>query len=301
LFPSATAPWEVGWRVNQQWLKNNRDPDYTIFGIGIRDSNRPQFASGDLLLGLALAHGALFDIKNKEDLASFDLSYGENPLCWKEDYKKKPIFRNVTATGAQDSPLTSNVFTSYLHHIFNAAGYREHPTIHCLRRNLAREVEKHYQAHCSSIDTVSAILDEKPQSKYIAFLQVYGQFCEPGMLVELPAHIEERILNLPEISRIKERIEYFQHCGDDENLSVAKLQYRESLVRQRRAALKSYQDSWVQAKRDQNILNRVKQSYHVTKRHLYACSIPDYARTCANSNGYVLFHGNDFWRQARLC
>ncbi|KAJ5816634.1 hypothetical protein N7447_008867 [Penicillium robsamsonii] len=39
------------------------------FGISIRDSNRPQFTSGYLLLSLALAHGALFRVNTVDDLA----------------------------------------------------------------------------------------------------------------------------------------------------------------------------------------------------------------------------------------
>ncbi|CEJ58338.1 hypothetical protein PMG11_06997 [Penicillium brasilianum] len=279
LFPSTTALWETGWKVNQKWLKNNRDSDYTVFGIGIRDSKRPQFASGDLLLGLALVRGALFGIETKEDLVKYDLSNGEIPLRWKKSFMEKPLFTNVTASGPQDIPLTSKDFSAYLHQIFDAAGYSEHPTIHCLRRNLAKEVEKsygsapvsqilaqkdpntfpeHYQAHCSSIDTVSAILDEKAQTKHIAYFQGYSQFCEPGMPVELPAHIKESILKLPEITEIQNRVELLEKVGDEEGLMVGKLQYREALVRQRRIALKTYQDSWVKAKRDQDILNRRK-------------------------------------------
>lgn len=50
------------------------------FGIGIWDSNRPQFVLGYLLLSLALAHGALFGVNTVDDLAKFDLSNGEIPL-----------------------------------------------------------------------------------------------------------------------------------------------------------------------------------------------------------------------------
>jgi hypothetical protein len=111
------------------------------FGIGIRDSKRPQFASGDLLLGLALGSGALFGIETIEDLAQFDPSNGEIPLRRKESFMKIPIFTNVTASGPQDIPLMSKDSSAYLHQIFDAAGYSEHLTIHCLRRNLAKEVE----------------------------------------------------------------------------------------------------------------------------------------------------------------
>lgn len=61
------------------------------FGIGIRDSNRPQFASGYLLLSLALAHGALFQVSTVDDLAQFDLSNGEIPLRWKTEYLENDI------------------------------------------------------------------------------------------------------------------------------------------------------------------------------------------------------------------
>jgi hypothetical protein len=60
--------------------------------IGIRDTKRPLFASGDLLLGLELGSGALFGIETVEDLAKYDLSYGEVPLRWKERFMKKTIF-----------------------------------------------------------------------------------------------------------------------------------------------------------------------------------------------------------------
>ncbi|OQD85679.1 hypothetical protein PENANT_c009G09656 [Penicillium antarcticum] len=280
LFPSSTAPWEVGWRVNQKWLKNNRDEKYTVFGIGIRDSNKPQFASGQLLLALALAHGALFGIETLSDLEECDLSNGEIPLEWKESFKTKPIFRNVTADGPQEIPLTNKEFSSYLHQIFDAAGYSEHPTIHCLRRNLAKEVEsrygsapvsqilahrdpktfpEHYQAHCSSIDTVSAVLDEKAETNHIEYFQGYTQFREPGLPVNLPAHIEESILMLPEIVELRSRIGELKKCDNQTDLPATKLRYRNALVRQRRFELKRYQTSWVQARRDQKILNRGKE------------------------------------------
>lgn len=41
-----------------------------------------------------------------------------------------------------DVPLTQEKFTSYLHLIWVAARYSEHPTIYYLRRNLAKEVNR---------------------------------------------------------------------------------------------------------------------------------------------------------------
>ncbi|KAJ5405284.1 hypothetical protein N7465_006568 [Penicillium sp. CMV-2018d] len=50
------------------------------FGIGIRDSSKPQFVSDEVLLSLALEHGALFGIESVADLVQYDLSNGEIPL-----------------------------------------------------------------------------------------------------------------------------------------------------------------------------------------------------------------------------
>jgi hypothetical protein len=69
------------------------------FGIGIRDSNRPQFASGYLLLALALTHGALFGVDTIDDLAKFDLSAREVPLRWKNEFLEKLVLMNVIADG----------------------------------------------------------------------------------------------------------------------------------------------------------------------------------------------------------
>ncbi|KAI2741899.1 hypothetical protein DTO013E5_5321 [Penicillium roqueforti] len=286
LFPSTTAPWAVGWRVKQVWLKNNRCPQYTVFGIGIRDSNRPQFASGYLLLSLALAHGALFRVNTVDDLAQFDLSNGEIPLRWKDEYLEKPVLRHATADGPQETPLTKQKFCSCLRQIFAAAGYfGELATIHCIRRNLGKKVEKrhgsapvsqimahqgpgtfpeHYQAHCSSMDTVSAVLDEADQSDHIEYFQGYVQFYERGLPSELPAEVKKSILEKPDMVRMRDRIDLFERGHDANSLKHEQLEYRKALVRHRLSELKQYQNRWVREKRDQKIINRGKEE----PRHL---------------------------------
>ena len=66
------------------------------FGIGIRDDNRPQFATGIFLLTIALADGALFGIESIEDLTEFDLrksGHSQIPLRWKEDRSWQTSFQ----------------------------------------------------------------------------------------------------------------------------------------------------------------------------------------------------------------
>lgn len=231
-------------------------------GIGIRDSNRPQFASGYLLLALALTHGALFGVDTVDDLAKFDLSAGEVPLRWKNEFLEKTVLMNVTADGPQETPLTKQKFSFCLRQIFTAAGYfGELATVHCIRRNLGKKIEgeslqhkkhrnevkllkpnigrhgsasvsqimahrgpgtfpEHYQAHCSSIDTVSAVLDEEDQSNHIEYFQGYSQFYERGLPSELPAEIKESILEKPEIAEIRARIQRFEQSHDGESLNL---------------------------------------------------------------------------------
>ncbi|KAJ5829188.1 uncharacterized protein N7525_007441 [Penicillium rubens] len=281
LFPSSTGRWAVGWKVDQKWLKNRRCEKYTVFGIGIRDSNRPQFASGYLLLSLALAHGAIYGVDTVDDLAQFDLSNGEIRLRWKEEYLDKPVLRHATADGPQETPLTKQKFCSCLRQIFTAAGYfGELATIHCIRRNLGKKVEKrngsapvsqilahrglntfpeHYQAHCSSIDTVGAVLDEEDQSDHIEYFQGYVQYYERGLPGELPAEIKESILEKPDMVEMRAQIDSFAQNHDENSLKNKKLEYRKALVRHRLFELRQYQIRWAQEKRDRKVINRGKE------------------------------------------
>jgi hypothetical protein len=123
-------------RIVTEWLVR--------FGIGIRDNNRPQFASGILLLVIALAQGAIFGIDSLDDLAQFDLRDGrttEVPLRWNTHALNKPVFRNVTAKGPQEVPLNKERFCSFLRSLLTAAGYSKYATIHDIRRELGNKIE----------------------------------------------------------------------------------------------------------------------------------------------------------------
>ncbi|KAE8314459.1 hypothetical protein BDV41DRAFT_575719 [Aspergillus transmontanensis] len=142
-----------------------------------------RFASGYVLLAIALQHGALFGINTAEDLAKYDLSDGRPiSLRWKDEYLNKPVLRNVTTDGPQDVPLTKERFCEIRRGRVTAAGYSESLTIHKVRKSLGSVIEgkyasalvsqiyghkdagtypKDYVLHCSSIHTVSAVLGEE--------------------------------------------------------------------------------------------------------------------------------------------
>lgn len=114
--------------------------------------------------------------------------------------------------------------------------------------------------HCSSIDTVSAVLGEEEQSDHIDYFQGFERFYEHGYPGELPAEIEADILQIPELIEIRSRVEQLEGMNiDRESIATEKLKYRKALLRLRIAGLKEYQSHWVRERRDQRILNRGKE------------------------------------------
>ena len=275
-----------------------------------------------------------------DDLAQFDLSNGEIPLRWKEEYLDKPVLRHATADGPQETPLTKQKFCSCLRQIFTAAGYfGELATIHCIRRNLGKKVEskpptphkhnrhkgeililsliterngsapvsqilahrglntfpEHYQAHCSSIDTVGAVLDEEDQSDHIEYFQGYVQYYERGLPGELPAEIKESILEKPDMVAMRAQIESFAQNHDEDRLKDKKLEYRKALVRHRLSELRQYQTRWAQEKRDRKVINRGKEEPTHSENDIRARTqmliMPEIARiaTAMSSNKELSF------------
>ncbi|KAB8067815.1 hypothetical protein BDV29DRAFT_199846 [Aspergillus leporis] len=186
------------------------------FGIGIRDNNKPQFASGTLLLVIALARGTLFNIKSLGDLAQYDLRAGpttEIPLRWKTDALNKPVFRNR--------------FCYFFRLILITTSYSKNATVHDIHRELGKKIEdqdmapvsqlyahrsestypEHYQAYCSLINMVGGVLNDEEETYHIAYFQDYRQFRKIGLPFELPTKKKEAILGRPELVEARNRIQ----------------------------------------------------------------------------------------------
>lgn len=118
---------------------------------------------------------------------------------------------------------------------------------------------KDYVLHCSSIDTVSAVLGEEEDKSHIEYFQGFERFYEHGLPGELPAQVEERLLQEPELVEIKSRVTQLEAFdGDKEHITAERLNYRKALVRFRLSELKKYQSSWIRERRDRRILNKGK-------------------------------------------
>lgn len=105
-------------------------------------------------------------------------------------------------------------------------------------------------AHCSSIDTVACILDEEKDDRHIEYFQGNKQFRENGLPGHLPARIEESILESDELAEIRSRIGLAEAIGDKDRGNHERLQYRNTHIRLRLAALTKYRTQWVRDRRD---------------------------------------------------
>lgn len=91
-----------------------------------------------------------------EDLAQFDLrdgQYTKIPLRWKDSALDRPVFRNVTAQGAQEAVLDKQRFCTFLRQILTMAGYSKRATIHDIRRSLGTKIECKLQPRLLFRDT----------------------------------------------------------------------------------------------------------------------------------------------------
>lgn len=114
--------------------------------------------------------------------------------------------------------------------------------------------------HCSSIDTVSAILEEDDQTDHIEYFQGFDRFYERGLPGELPAEILESICAKPEMKEMRDHIKELEDQSDHEQaIAIEKRKYNKALIRDRLSELKRYQSHWVRQRRDQRILNRGKE------------------------------------------
>ena len=120
--------WKVIYRVDQRFVKNNRDPENTVYGLlylfvsistdggrlrrfGTSTSQHRQLLKDDTqyLLALALADRAIQGITSAEDLWELQIPDGEDelPLRWTDDAEHLLILRNATMqAGVSEEPLS---------------------------------------------------------------------------------------------------------------------------------------------------------------------------------------------------
>jgi hypothetical protein len=168
----------------------------------------------------------------------------------------------------------SQIFQSTLRN----AGYFGAATVHSIRRGIGQKVNKIYTeversqhltqadprifgqayvANTSSVDGQGAFIGEALNHEHIEFFQGLGLFREPGLPCELPARLEHELKQKPRLQELEEEV---RRCprGCPTALKHAKQLLATYWKTLRRVALYNYQETWVQERRDWQVLTRGK-------------------------------------------
>lgn len=120
-----------------------------------------------------------------------------------------------------------------------------------------------YVANCSSVDGQAAFRDEEGDQRHIEYFQSLEKFHEDGLPDKLPAHLEEELEQDPHLCELEENVQALMGAtgamGDNQAFSTAKRQLTTYSRKLKRDALRLYQETWVQERRDWKILTRGKE------------------------------------------
>ncbi|KAJ4507488.1 hypothetical protein HRR83_004066 [Exophiala dermatitidis] len=255
--------WRLIYKVDQRWVKNNRDPENIVFGAAAKDHERLFYNDAGFLLAMAIADNALFGYESLEDVRAQEIPSGEDELVlrFKDSASERPILRKCTKTGGvTDDPMPKSSFTAILKSTLTNAGYLCGPSIHAIRRQLGKEVDKRYTAvqrsqhltqadervfgqsyvaNCSSVDGQAAFRNEKSDHRHIEYFQSMEKFHEDGLPDKLPSHLEDEIYRDPELRELKQETQTFtQTGGGSKGRSQPKQQYANRLKKLKNQALR---------------------------------------------------------------
>ena len=134
---TSTGRWRLIYKIDQRWVKNNRDPENIVFGTAGHEHDRFIYDDSAFLLTMAMADKALFGYETSADLQEQEIPLGENELVlrFKESMLDKPILRKCTkASGVTDEPMPRSAFSDILRNTFRNAGYLCTTSVHAIRR-----------------------------------------------------------------------------------------------------------------------------------------------------------------------
>ena len=278
---TANDKWTCFYKLDQRWVKNNRDPENIVFGTVLREHDMLIWDDTVFLLIMAFADKALWGFNTMADLQEQRIPQGQDYLTlrWRDSVLNKPILRKCTkAGGVTDEPMPRSAFSQIFQSTLLNAGYNYAATVHSIRRQLGKKVDELYTevqrsqhltqadprifgqayvANTSSVDGQGAFLGEVVQHEQIDYFQGLEQFREPGLPCELSARLEEELEREPKVQELDREI---QECPRDcrtalEQSKQLLASYRKRLKRVR---LHEYRDKWIQERRDWQIITRGK-------------------------------------------
>ncbi|KAF4227251.1 hypothetical protein CNMCM8980_005978 [Aspergillus fumigatiaffinis] len=278
LFRTVDAPWKIGYRLDQHWVKNNVDPKNAALGAAIWDCDEPLYAGALLLLALAIADGALWGYSSAADFFEQVIPAGRNqlPLRWNDEALNRCIIRHTTAKGVSEDPLSKERYQEAFRQILRKI-YLNTPTIHDYRRHLAESVKEKYTLQSASqllghkstsvtaesyvasvcgVDGLNAARGRETDHTHIEYFQGYEQFYEQGLPRKLPIQKELELGSDALLVEMRAEIDNASTTGDRERLNA---QYRAQKKRIYARELERFRKEWVRQRRDQFILTRGKE------------------------------------------
>ncbi|KAL6716976.1 hypothetical protein ACLMJK_004889 [Lecanora helva] len=280
-----SSRWKVIYRIDQRWIKNNKDPENIAFGASTSQHCKLLYDDTQYLLALAIADQAIHGVDDIDALWELQIPPGQKELIlrWNDEVSDLSIIRKATkAHGVTKSPLPQRTFACIVKSIFKLSGYYGNPTVHSIRRGLGKKVDERYSdvqrsqhltqsdkrvfgqsyvGNTSSVDGRSAFLSETAQHDHVNFFQSYAKLREPGLITKLPAAKAVAIWRNPELLDLEKRLKQLQ----DTNATAAEIKVAQRSVSRLYHQLSSQilvqcQQEWVQDRRDWKVQTRGKES-----------------------------------------
>ncbi|KAI9773208.1 MAG: hypothetical protein M1839_002216 [Geoglossum umbratile] len=280
----ADESWKVIYRIDQRWVKNNRDPENITYGASTSQHTKLIFDDTQYLLALAFADKAFYEIDSPEKFWQLQIPKGEKALIlrWEDAVKNLPILRNATLQkGVSETPLPRVTFERIVRSVMRMSGYFGYATVHAIRRYLGKKLNERYTetersqhitqndprvygqsytANTTSCDGRQAFLDEAAQHDHVEYFQGFSKFCEKGLPHALPAEKKAALENDPQIIELRDRVQQLETEGASaEDIRGARNKVRSCRNSLERATLRVFQNQWVKDQRDWKIRTQGKE------------------------------------------
>ena len=319
---TSASRWRLIYKIDQRWVKNNRDPENIVFGTAGREHDLFIYDDSAFLLTIAMADGALFGYDTFADLQEQEIPAGENEMVlrFEESMLDKPILRKCTkAGGVTGEPMPRSAFTDILRNTFRNAGYLCTTSIHAIRRQLGKKVDEiytevprsqhltqadprifgqSYVANTSSVDGQAAFLGEQVDHSHIDYFQSLEKFREPGLPCELPAHVEESLKEDPRLQELESEV-HNSADKDHSSLNESKKRLASYVKTLKGNILRRHQETWIQQRRDWKIVTRGKEKAHDLDRTVLVQSLcllfPERARLAQRLSSQELLTADARW------
>ncbi|KAL9118138.1 MAG: hypothetical protein Q9187_005320, partial [Circinaria calcarea] len=284
LLQNSGGGWKIIYRIDQRWVKNNRDLENTVYGASTSQHSKLLYDDTQYLLALPFADKAFWGISSPEELWQLQIPPNEDELTlrWTDSAKHLPILRNATMIyGVSEEPLPKRTFDRIIKSVLNLSGYFGNATIHAIRRFIGKKINERYTeversqhktqtdtwvygqsyvANTSSVSGRDAFLGEPAMHDHDDFFQSFAKFREKGLPSCLPAEQADAIEQDSYLMELMDQIRLLksnQALPSDIQAGRRKASsYRRSITAKR---LQKHKLEWVQKRRDWKITTRGKE------------------------------------------